>query len=222
VGVIVAHDSSLTTLRGRSSHTRPGRTTKPHRFDRGRKTSSASRASKPNTTARGGGSGFRLGQEPGRRFDTCTSPHRRAHDPGARAMGLRGSQFRPRTPSLGLSTRPDGPQRPSSSQSISLGEGVPALRIAPEPSVGSSTWASGRGEARRGSRPRASRRLSVCAPGYRPCLAWLPLFDRPGRFPFHQVGQPPGPRHLCPREQVFHPPGFRSSIMPRRYPDEAE
>jgi hypothetical protein len=59
--------------------------------------------------------------------------------------------------------------------------------------------------------------------GFRRCprLARLPFFDRPGRFPFHQVGQPPGPRHLCPREQVFHPSGFRSSTMPCSYPDDA-
>lgn len=53
-----------------------------------------------------------------------------------------------------------------------------------------------------------------------PRLARLPFFDRTGRFPFHQVGQPPGPRHVCPREQVFHPPEFRSSTMPRSYPDD--
>ncbi len=35
----------------------------------------------------------------------------------------------------------------------------------------------------------------------------------PGRLPFHQVGQPPGPRYAWPREQVFHPPRFGFGML---------
>src|SRR5438093_411883 len=49
----------------------------------------------------------------------------------------------------------------------------------------------------------------------------LPLFfDRTCRLPFHHLGQPPGPRHLWPREQVFHPPAFAfamSDQIPGRF-----
>ena len=38
------------------------------------------------------------------------------------------------------------------------------------------------------------------------------LFDPPGRFPLHQVGQPRLPRYLCPLEQAFQPPRFGLGI----------
>ena len=34
----------------------------------------------------------------------------------------------------------------------------------------------------------------------------MALLDPPGRFPFHQIGQPLMPRYLWPLEQVFQPP----------------
>src|SRR5262245_47462214 len=41
----------------------------------------------------------------------------------------------------------------------------------------------------------------------------MALLDPPGRFPFHQIGQPLMPRYLWPLEQVFQPPRLVLGIL---------
>src|SRR5215467_1072147 len=41
----------------------------------------------------------------------------------------------------------------------------------------------------------------------------MALLDPPGRFPFHQIGQPLMPRYLWPLEQVFQPPMLFLGIL---------